>query len=786
MNKVGNMNKVTFPNACQLMRWHFHPMGFEGSMDAPGSMIARLFDRASGETLIAIADLNLAATPDRLPYWLLSGDYTLYPADKTAKEDVLAPIIAYGKACSAASALLTDLDWRPARLPKLSPAQLQDPHSGLWELWRGEPEVVDGVHARNPALDVRDRPVAIDFGTSSTVVAYDDHGSKKLLRVGVRDFDAPIRAADFENPTALEFVDLPALLAVWQSEAYRPMLNWDDLRCAHEALDHYRSNEGDATLASSILLKIKQWALREAHDHRVCISDQILGTVHTLPPLTLRNPVKGALIQVGADDPLDPVELYAWFLGMVINWRRHGLHLKYYMSFPVDYPREVKDKILAAFRRGLQRSLPAPLVAQREYLERFAVEERASEPAAYAACAMPTLGLSPTPGGLAYAVFDFGGGTSDFDFGLYRLPAPDEEDEGYEAVFEHFSPSGDRFLGGENLLENLAYQVFLANLDICRTQTLQFSRPLDASDFPGSELLLSDSQHASANMLMLITRLRGILEGGYSNSSGIEKLSLFNRAGERVGCELSVQEDVLQRWLRDRIVLGVKNFFTALHAAFASRMPEAVHILLAGNASRSQWVAAAFELGTAASTEDGPAAEVWRHLQAVFAGGSIPEFVVHAPLPVDEANPYRPTAKTGVALGLLELCPGSAIKVVNHVAERTDGEAPFAFYVGRIRQQRFQPVLLPDSHYQAWHELGPQREGVFELVYSELPLARAGGMAKGDPGLLTRRLEFSGDIHGHRVFARAIAPDRIEVCSAASAAALEAGDGYNHQTLTLE
>ncbi|NBB60875.1 DUF1652 domain-containing protein, partial [Pseudomonas sp. ODNR1LW] len=48
-------SKVTFPNACQLMRWHFHPMGFEASMDAPGSMIARLFDRASGETMIAIA-----------------------------------------------------------------------------------------------------------------------------------------------------------------------------------------------------------------------------------------------------------------------------------------------------------------------------------------------------------------------------------------------------------------------------------------------------------------------------------------------------------------------------------------------------------------------------------------------------------------------------------------------------------------------------------------------------------------------------------------------------------
>ncbi|CAI8999348.1 DUF1652 domain-containing protein [Pseudomonas sp. IT-P100] len=58
MNK--GFSKVTFPNACQLMRWHFHPMGFEASMDAPGSMIARLFDRASGETMIAIAGIPCA------------------------------------------------------------------------------------------------------------------------------------------------------------------------------------------------------------------------------------------------------------------------------------------------------------------------------------------------------------------------------------------------------------------------------------------------------------------------------------------------------------------------------------------------------------------------------------------------------------------------------------------------------------------------------------------------------------------------------------------------------
>lgn len=54
------MNKMTFPNACQVMRWHFHPLGFEASMDAPGSMVARLFDRASGQTLIAIAGIPCA------------------------------------------------------------------------------------------------------------------------------------------------------------------------------------------------------------------------------------------------------------------------------------------------------------------------------------------------------------------------------------------------------------------------------------------------------------------------------------------------------------------------------------------------------------------------------------------------------------------------------------------------------------------------------------------------------------------------------------------------------
>ncbi|MGO3553641.1 DUF1652 domain-containing protein, partial [Pseudomonas helleri] len=46
MKPVSSIDKFSFPNACQLMRWHFHPIGFEATMDAPKSMVARLFDRA--------------------------------------------------------------------------------------------------------------------------------------------------------------------------------------------------------------------------------------------------------------------------------------------------------------------------------------------------------------------------------------------------------------------------------------------------------------------------------------------------------------------------------------------------------------------------------------------------------------------------------------------------------------------------------------------------------------------------------------------------------------------
>lgn len=684
-----------------------------------------------------------------------------------------------------------DIDFISARLPELEGTQFTDPNKGLWEFWGMDPALLDrhGVRARNPALDVRDCNVAIDFGTSSTVVAYDDNDQHKLLRIGMGNYWDQERPEHYENPTLLEFINFPGLFDAWQSETFRPGVSWDHVHCSHTALQSLRDNKSNPRVVASTLAKIKHWALRENTAPRLRLSDrnEPQGLEHELAALTLRNPVRGQAMSVSPQDPFDPIELYAWFLGLNINWRGRGLFLRYYMTFPVGYPREVKDKILASFRRGLLRSLPASLVGEPAFAD-FSVEERASEPAAYAAGTMPRLGITPSAEGVAYGVFDFGGGTTDFDFGRYRLPTADEEDEGKEEVFEHFGAAGDRFLGGENLLEHLAYQVFRQNLEICRKHRIAFSRPLDAEDFAGSEMFLEQTQAASTNMVMLMARLRPLWENGAPDSaSGIETLDLLDREGNKVSCQLAVPVEALEGYLQQRIEQGVCNFLAALDKAFAGQHPEQVQILLAGNASRSRWVREAFE--ALAESHDPAAgrsesqARIGRYAEQLFHDRKL-SLTVHAPLPACEQNPFTPTAKTGVALGLLRLCPGSAVKVVNCAQAQSGDEAPFAHYVGRVRQAHFQAVIVPGAEYEQWHELGAPSEGVFNLYHSQSPHAHTGAMKQGEPGLFKQRLALSGALHGHRLFARIVGPSLLEYCTALSVQ--DAGDGTCSNLSTLD
>ncbi len=673
-----------------------------------------------------------------------------------------------------------DLDYTPCRLPKIEPVRLTDPNKGLWELWGNPTEILKrfGLVARDPKRDIHNHNVAIDFGTSSTVVAItDEHGDRKLLRIGVRDFYQTPRAADFENPTVLEFIDFDQFWKAWTSKAYRPFLDWSWIHAAHEARASFRDNPGDTAVLASILPLLKQWALRSEKEE-VKITDR-KGLEITLPVLAERNPVRGTPLEVSSTDPFDPIELYAWFLGMVINWRGRGIYLKYHLTFPVKYPRTVKDKILSSFRRGLQRSLPLTLVKQPELLDSFEVKEIASEPAAYAAAALRQLGLEPGDRGIPYGVFDFGGGTSDFDFGLWRQPTAEEEEEGYYYVVEHLHSSGDNFLGGENLLEHLVYATFRDNLDVCRENKIHFTRPIDGKDFTGEEAFVDRTRIAQTNSVLLAARLRPFLESEDGNLESHQlRIDLLDIHGQKKTCELSLNRDSLEKLLFERIERGVRAFLGELREVCGLyNLPdnEPIHFLLAGNGSRSR------HIRKLCNTKG----EDWKRLLQEIFGDTPPNLVVHDPLPMDESNHHAPTAKTGVALGLLALCPGEGVKLIDRVRTASHDEAPFRYFVGKIaRGDKFEIVLGAGATYGQWVSVGKLQQGVFRLAFTLSTRAKT-GMIKGDTELHVERIDFPAAQIGDQLFVRPVGTDSIELSAAPDEESLN-GESIPRRTLDLE
>lgn len=661
---------------------------------------------------------------------------------------------------------LVNLDYRPCRLPQLDNAQLSDPEKGLWELWGEDLSRLEDQNlvARDPARDVQDRSVAIDFGTSSTVVAMDTlSGGRELLRIGVRDFYQKTQPSHFENPTVLECKDYTKFFRAWTSKAYRPELDWDWVCAAHEAQTNFRDNPGDTQVLARIIPRLKQWALQAPEKQAVRLADLQEREVE-IPAHAERNPVRGQALEVSSDDLFDPIELYAWYLGMAINWRGRGLFLKYYLSFPVKYPQDVRNRILASFSRGLQRSLPQSLIKHYpKVLNDFEVKDLASEPAAYAAAALPYLQVEPTEKGVPYAVFDFGGGTTDFDFGIMRWATDEEEDQGYERVFEHVASSGDNFLGGENLLEHLVFTSFRRNLDVLRDQRIQFTQPDDAQTFPGGEAFLANTQAAKTNTIMLAAKLRPFVEEPEPTLERQIKLELINVDGEKKTCELTLDEEELDALLAQRIRDGALAFLAELAQVWTKLgMDAAVHILLAGNASRSRYVKVLFD------TEN----EEWKNLLHEVFGDSPPVMEIHQPLSMNQEDPHAPTAKTGVALGLLQLVPGENILLKNHVHEQHYGQAPFNWFVGKMRRGCFSPSIEPGHPYGEWQELGALQQGVFNLFISASPRAR-GKMQEGDPELKKFRRDFPSAPQGARLFARAKDPNTIELAAGLNDADLE-------------
>jgi hypothetical protein len=66
-----------------------------------------------------------------------------------------------------------------------------------------------------------------------------------------------------------------------------------------------------------------------------------------------------------------------------------------------------------------------------------------------------------------------------------------------------------------------------------------------------------------------------------------------------------------------------------------------------------------------------------------------------------------------------------------------------------------------------------------------MPVVLAGEMRDGDSALKKMRLDFTGQLDGHKVYGRAIGPDCIEVCNAVALEAAQNGQFENLLAIKL-
>ena len=620
--------------------------------------------------------------------------------------------------------------------------RLLDPNVGHWDLKEEDKEELKellgkDVYSRDPKVDINQGGiVGIDFGTKSTVVVYQKDTNNILpMRISGEELNKEARDTDYENPTVIEFRDLVKFKKDYDEEIGRPNTKWEDITISHTAFRHLM--DGTSEQFDSIISDIKQWTVNKNAKIEVIIDKK--GSKISLPPyLDLDD---------NDENYIDPVEIYAYYIGSYINTMRNGIYLEYYLSFPVTYEKVVREKILKSFEKGIRKSLPVQIQEDEKIMKKFRVKHGSNEPAAYAVCALKELKIEPEENEkIYYGVFDFGGGTTDFDFGIWKNS--ENEDE-YDYELEHFGAGGDIHLGGENILKELAYKVFSNNTSKLRESKIQYIRPEWCPEISGEETLVEYTREAKLNTRKLAEeKLRDIWEEKETERIDNVLVNLFNADGSlETGIDLKINEDELKALIKDKIEKGIKNFFIKLEDAFKDEDVKKVYIFLAGNSCRHSFVNEIFERYVAEMKDK-------------------MELVIYDLKAIKENdNDSKITGKTGVAYGLIYSRKGGKIKVTNRdEKENVANEINFKFYLGNSKKDKFNPIITPSSSYGKFEYLGILTSDIFEIYYTSSPEAQTGEMAIGKDDPKIKRISLNEDYdedEKYRIYIKAVTPDKI-------------------------
>ncbi|WQT11967.1 hypothetical protein E5A83_00285 [Helicobacter pylori] len=568
--------------------------------------------------------------------------------------------------------LMLNVDNTAVGLKSYSQSQLLDLDGGHWDL--ETPSVPKervtfrfdnldsnnkemNFYARSSLKDLKKGVVAIDFGTKSTTASYmDKTGTYRLLSIGGLVDDAS--PTKFENPTIMEFRHRKKFITEYDALDHRPFTEKDDIEVAHEAQKNAKGVKGNDLYR--FFSQLKQWAgADEKQNFRDLEKDFSLESFTNCTDF-------------------NPIEIYAYYIGRCINNMENGVFLKYFLSYPIKYEKHQAEKIRESFERGLKKSLPRHVFDDEKTAKMFKVELRASEPCAYAISALKSYGFFKSEKldkPVYYGVFDFGGGTTDFDFGKWEKSASLK----FAYKMTHFSSGGDKYLGGENLLELLAFEAYAKNFQTLKAKDVVIAKPsYDRIDTQRFGSFMQNSREAHLNLQTIASKLRPFLENLDADIieaieeneefsiEGFEKdfkTMLLDRNGVETECDLKVDCKELLNLLKDKINESVANFFARFSKVMAENIDDqcrAFHIFLGGNASRSVLVKQAFENAKEKQLKD--------YKQKTSKDDFT--FIIYEPLGTEKSDKQileltgedisntpaylKPTCKTGVAFGLLE------------------------------------------------------------------------------------------------------------------------------------
>lgn len=710
------------------------------------------------ETLDELLHLGLIPVlEDSASYRELTGSTAFWTwLEAFWKRDKTTESLPDGESIETALAKIKRLDYERAHIP-IYTDEIFQMDQGCWDLWayrQYRPEnpppaagwlnVSDReLYARDPRLNIAadGEWAAVDFGTRSTMVAVWYKNGVHMRRVGMQGEEQVLNEMDsrslYENPTILRFQDIDSFLAAYRGTSHysRPETKFKQISVSNETQSQFTNllTSGSDPDTRQFQEQIKQWTNDPDRSMYLWYQNDW-------------QELKYSAMDAGAPDP---VEIYAYYIGLYLNNLLQGkIYLKYLLSYSATYFKGNLDRFQTSFERGLRKSLPKEILEDPVLGKKFEVKLYLDEATAYAVSALlqyrtqaaaekqnewtrtdeyqslPKLEdyTAALQGeGLFYGVFDFGGGTLDYSFG--RITRENGKD-----IFQPLERGGASSSGCENILEDMVYKIFDENRKLLISKKIFCLAPPWLKDRANNDLIRNTSA-ARYNTFSLLEKLRK--QWIDIEKCSKEEISFRLRPEESndfcnavlwcsskdLSKDLSLKfSKTMEDFFSERIQKGVEQFLWQFQytAKKHGLTKEARFIFLGGNASRSEMVLRIFEEQIRAETDA--------------------KYFLHPPLPTDydqkreTADVSYPSAKSGVVHGLLEARPYSSGITVHRE------DLPFRYFQYHIGRRvpddiRYDPGGLFDLVASAY-DLAPDlfclvgqvpANGAVELLYTRKP-----------------------------------------------------------------